>query len=118
MLERIPRGLDPSGAMRPLSGGLLAAYRFAFGVTMLAALAALVYSLLQPTDQVAILALRVVKSLVLIVISAILFRRRQRDGVAAMLALAFLLWTITSSAGIVDQSLTSPALLDRVRFLL
>jgi hypothetical protein len=104
--------------MRPLSGAMLAAYRIAFAVALAAALAALGYSLLNPSADVAVLALRLIKSVVLIVISAILFRRRQRDGVAAMMALAFLLWTITSSSDLPGQSLTSPALLDRVRFVL
>jgi hypothetical protein len=58
-----------------------------------------------------------VKSAVLVCVAAILFCRRQRDPVAALLALAFLTWTITSSFDFGTGA--GPAqLLDRGRFLL
>jgi len=64
------------------------------------------------------LALRLAKSAVLIAVSIILFRRRSRDPIAAMLALAFLLWTISSSSIEVAAFPALPVLLDRLRFLL
>jgi hypothetical protein len=64
-----------------------------------------------------ILALRLAKSAVLIAVSAILFRRRSRDPIAAMLSLAFLLWTISSSIDFATASAWQ-TFLDRLRFLL
>jgi hypothetical protein len=81
------------------------------------ALAAVAISWLDPATGLAILALRLAKSAVLVSVSAILFRRRSRDPVAAMLALAFLLWTASSSIDISSAALL-PAVLDRFRFLL
>jgi hypothetical protein len=64
-----------------------------------------------------VLGLRLVKSAVLLCVSTILLYRRQRDPVAALLALAFLTWTITSSFDFVTSAELAQ-LLDRCRFLL
>ncbi|MFL6829910.1 MAG: hypothetical protein ACJ8D5_04720, partial [Sphingomicrobium sp.] len=61
--------------------------------------------------------LRLVKSAVLVCVAAILLYRRQRDPVAALLALAFLAWTITSSFDF-GTSAEFAQLLDRIRFVL
>jgi len=81
------------------------------------ALAAIARSWIEPSSGTIIVGLRLSKSLVLISVSAILFRRRSRDPVAAMLALAFLLWTASSSIDLSSSALL-PAVLDRFRFLL
>ena len=64
-----------------------------------------------------VLGLRLVKSAILIAVASVLFWRRQRDPVAAILALAFLCWTITSSVDFTSGSVL-PMVLDRLRFLL
>ena len=58
-----------------------------------------------------------VKAAALIAVSSILFRRRRREPVAALLAIAFLLWTISSSVDFTVASGSWPAVLDRFRFL-
>jgi hypothetical protein len=67
--------------------------------------------------QSAIFAIRLVKGLVVLAVSAILLRRRHRDRVAALLSLAFLTWAITSSFDFAAADMV-PQLLDRARFLL
>jgi hypothetical protein len=67
--------------------------------------------------QPVILALRLVKSVVIFSVVIILFRKRQRDPVAALLSLAFLCWTITSSFDFSSREVI-PLALDRIRFLL
>jgi len=74
-------------------------------------------SLIQPITHPAILVLRLLKGAVVITVCGILLRRRRGDPVAAMLSLAFLTWTITSSFDFASTNLL-PMLLDRVRFLL
>ena len=64
-----------------------------------------------------ILGLRLTKSIVLISVSTILFRRRRTDAVAAMLGLSFLLWTSSSSVDFGGTGIIWPILLDRCRFL-
>lgn len=109
----------PAGttSLPPLGGRLLPAYRIIWWLILAAALAAVAFSWVSPEATLAILALRLTKSAVLIAVSALLFRRRQRDPVAAMLSLAFLLWTISSSIDFASAT-GWPALIDRFRFLL
>jgi hypothetical protein len=82
--------------------------------------AILVHALLlaQPAMQPAILGLRLVKAAAILAVATILFRRRQRDPVAALLSLAFLAWTVTSSFDFAASDAVLPLLLDRLRFLL
>jgi len=61
--------------------------------------------------------LRIAKSAVLLCVATILFYRRQADAVAALLALAFLTWTISSSYDFATGAELAQ-LLDRCRFLL
>ena len=109
----------PAGSLSlpPLGGRHLAAYGLVWWLLLALALAAIAQSWMEPSSGTIILGLRLSKSLVLITVSAILFRRRSRDPVAAMLALAFLLWTASSSIDISSSALL-PAMLDRFRFLL
>jgi len=102
----------------PLGGSLLWIYRLIW-LTILSA-AILVHGLLLATTTMepAILGLRLLKALVIFAVATILFRRRQRDPVAALLSLAFLLWTITSSFDFAAANAVLPQLLDRSRFLL
>jgi hypothetical protein len=71
----------------------------------------------QAAMEPAILALRLVKATVIFTVVAILFRKRQRDPVGALLSLALLCWTITSSFDFSSND-PLPLALDRVRFLL
>ena len=107
-------GDPPCAASRKVgprvSGGLGRACNCRFG----AARAAAASSTATPLP---ILVLRLIKAAVLVSVSAILLRRRAKDPVAALLALAFLTWTITSSFDFASSN-ALPLLLDRVRFLL
>ncbi|HYC94506.1 MAG TPA: hypothetical protein VEB39_02280 [Sphingomicrobium sp.] len=114
MPAQLPTGTD---SLPPLGGRLFAAYQLGWWLLLALALAAVVLSWVDPSASVEILGLRLVKSLVLLAVAAILFRRRRRDPVAAMLSLAFLLWTASSSIDFSSGS-TAAALLDRFRFLL
>jgi hypothetical protein len=67
--------------------------------------------------QSVVLSLRLVKSAIVGTVAFVLFWRRQRDPVAAILSLAFLCWIITSSFDFTTAALV-PMLLDRLRFLL
>ncbi len=109
----------PTGtpSLPPLGGRLFAVYRLTWWLLLVAALAAVASSWIQPTTPPEILGLRLAKSIVLIAVAAILFRRRCNDPVAAMLSLAFLLWTVSSSIDFA-AALTWTALIDRCRFLL
>jgi hypothetical protein len=97
-----------------LSGAALIAYRISWlallPVAIVAALA----------DQLAAWSpTRMLETVALLGASAVLFRRRGVDAIAAMIALAFLLWVVTAStawAGMDAAVLL--AVLDRVRFLL
>jgi hypothetical protein len=95
----------------------LLAYRLAWWALAATAGATLAWSLAFPSSAIDIELLRAAKAFVLIAVSAILLRRRCNDPVAAMLALAFLLWTISSSVDFGASSLL-PTLIDRFRFLL
>lgn len=102
----------------PLGGGPLALFRALWWALIIAALGAVAWSLTDGAALPVILGLRIAKSAVLISVAIILFRRRPRDPVAALLGLAFLLWTISSSVNFVlPPGAIWPALLDRVRFL-
>lgn len=114
MPAQLPTGSD---GLPPLGGGLFAVYVLGWWLLLALALAAVALSWIDPTASPEILGLRLAKSLVLLAVAAILFRRRQRDCVAAMLSLAFLLWTVSSSIDFLSGSMLA-ALLDRLRFLL
>jgi hypothetical protein len=108
----------PAGttSLPPLGGRLFAVYRFAWWALATIALAALAWSWVDPHAAIGIALVRTAKAIVLIAVSGILYRRRRTDPVAAMLALAFLLWTASSSVDFVGSSVL-PALTDRFRFL-
>ena len=100
-----------------LRGRLLWAYRIAWVAFAAAALATVALALFDGTMQPVVLGLRLVKSAIVGTVAFVLFWRRQRDLVAAILSLAFLCWTITSSFDFTTAELV-PMLLDRLRFLL
>ena len=100
-----------------LGGRLLGVYRILWVLSAALTLAALAYALPGGAMDPLILGLRLVKSAILIAVASVLFWRRQRDPVAAILALAFLCWTITSSVDFTSGQVL-PMLLDRLRFLL
>ena len=100
-----------------LSGRLLWAYRLLWLVFAAAALAFVGYASVYGSASPVVLALRLTKSAILIGVAVLLFWRRPRDSVAALLALAFLCWTITSSVDFTTADVF-PMLLDRLRFLL
>ena len=109
--------LSTQRSLPPLGGGLLWLYRSLW--VALAGVAVLVHALLltETSMHPAILALRLVKAVVIFAVVTILFRKRQRDPVAALLSLAFLCWTITSSFDFSSRDVL-PQALDRIRFLL
>ena len=111
ILARLQRGLPP------LRGRLLWAYRLLWLAFALGAVATLAAALTDPTTGPLIIGLRAVKSLIVGAAATVLFWRRQRDPVAAILSLAFLCWTITSSFDFTTAAVL-PMLLDRLRFLL
>jgi hypothetical protein len=106
-----------SSSLPPLGGRLFLAYRLIWWALLALAVAVAARSWFEAATPLAIWSLRLVKSAVLIAVSAVLFRRRGRDPVAAMLALCFLLWTVSSSVDFAGAT-GLPALLDRCRFLL
>jgi hypothetical protein len=103
--------------LAPLGGWWVLAYRLLWAILALAALALTSQSLTSVTAHPAFEALRLLKGTVLVGVSAILLWRRKDDLVAALLSLAFLTWTITSSFDFVSAAVV-PTVLDRVRFLL
>ncbi|HXG81765.1 MAG TPA: hypothetical protein VNJ05_08185, partial [Sphingomicrobium sp.] len=107
----------PAGttSLPPLGGRLLAAYRLAWWSLVAAAVVTLAASWFDQASS-GIWPLRTIKAVVLIAVSTILYRRRRTDPVAAMLAIAFLLWTISSSVDFLAASVM-PAIADRLRFL-
>jgi hypothetical protein len=107
-----------SSGLPPLGGRPLAAYRIIWWALFALAVVAAGYSLFEPGSNALILGLRLTKSIILIAVSAILFRRRRTDAVAAMLGLSFLLWTASSSVDFAGTGFAWPILLDRCRFLL
>ena len=112
---QLPAGTN---SLPPLGGRLLFAYRLAWWLLLASALAVAAALQFGGSSHAVILVLRLAKSVVLVAVAAILYRRRQRDPVAAMLALSFLLWTISSSVDFMGPAAaTWPLLLDRLRFL-
>lgn len=109
----------PTGttSLPPLGGRLLAAHRLMWWSLLTVALVAAAQSWIEPATAPQILGLRMAKSAVLVAVATILFRRRGRDPVAALLSLAFLLWTATSSTDFATASAWA-TLADRFRFLL
>lgn len=113
MPVQLPTGTK---SLPPLGGRLFAAYRLIWWALIVVALATVIWSWTLPALSIGIEVLRTTKSIILIAVSAILYRRRRREPVAAMLGLAFLLWTISSSADFAVAS-SLPAAIDRFRFL-
>lgn len=105
-------------SLPPLGGRLLWLYRLLWAAAASSAILVHVLLLAQPAMEPTILGLRLVKAAAVFTVATILFRRRQRDPVAALLSLAFLVWTITSSFDFTASDAILPQLLDRVRFLL
>ena len=103
-----------------LDGRALAASRLVWLAAFAAAAALLGLATLEAPGGAALAMLGAAQGLVLIAVATLLFRRRPRDPVAAMLALAFLLWTITSAAqGLAPRDHAQGLeALDRLRFLL
>ena len=110
-IDAIQRGLPP------LRGRLLWTYRLTWILLAAATLATLALALFDPAVQPLVLGLRLLKSAIVGAVATVLFWRRQRDPVAAILSLAFLCWTITSSFDFTSAAVL-PMLLDRLRFLL
>ena len=100
-----------------LTGGWVSAYRLLSALLALASLGLMVTAFIASDAHPAILALRGLKLIVVISVCAILLKRRASDPVAALLCLAFLTWSITSSVDF-DSTNIAPLLLDRLRFLL
>ena len=115
MKPRAPGALNKS--LPQLRGGLLWLYRALWGALAVGAIAASILVPIQSDVAGSIMAIRALKSVVLLCAATILLLRRGRDPVAALLALAFLAWTITSSFDFATSDLL-PRLLDRFRFLL
>lgn len=113
MPAQLPTGTN---SLPPLGGRLLAAYRLSWSLMLASAIGVVGLSWIDAVAAPEILALRLAKSAVLIAVSVILFRRRSRDAIAAMLSLAFLLWTISSSIDFAAAPAWQ-AMLDRFRFL-
>lgn len=101
----------------PLGGRLVLAYRVTWILLAVVAAAVIAESLHVATAHPAVLALRLVKAAILLSVCAILLRRRASDPVAALLSLALLTWTISSSFDFAATEML-PQLLDRVRYLL
>lgn len=112
-----PTGMCAAKESLPQIGGrLLWSYRVAWIGLAIVGLVASALAAFQQADP-ALLVLKLVKSAVLISVATILLRRRQRDPVAALLALAFLTWTTTSSFDF-GTNVQFAQVLDRCRFLL
>lgn len=113
----VSRVMATQRGLPPLGGGLLWLYRGLW--IAFAAAALIVHALLisDPAMEPAILILRLVKAAMIFAVVTILFRKRQHDPVAALLSLAFLCWTITSSFDFSSRDVL-PLALDRIRFLL
>ena len=109
----LPVGIS---SLPPLGGRLFLVYQLAWWVLAAVAVATLGWSWIGPQAAIGISLVRTAKAVVLIALSAILHRRRRKDPVAAMLGLAFLLWTISSSVDFATSS-PLPGFIDRLRFL-
>lgn len=105
------------GGLPKLSGRSLWAYRIIWVALAAATLATIGFALFQATAQPVVLGLRMLKAMIVGAVAAVLFWRRQRDPVAAVLSLSFLCWMITSTFDFTTSSVL-PMLLDRLRFLL
>jgi hypothetical protein len=101
-----------------LSGRSLTAYRIVWVVALVGALAVAADAGFTVSRAGPAALLRLAQAAVLISVAAILFRRRPRDPVAAMLALAFLIWAITGAQAEAGSFPLWLAALDRLRFLL
>ena len=101
----------------PLGGRLLWAYRIAWFGLAAGALGAIASLAFDGTVHAVLLGLRLAKAVIVGAVAFVLFWRRQRDPVAAILSLAFLCWTITSSFDFTTSAVL-PMLLDSLRFLL
>jgi hypothetical protein len=99
-----------------LSGRLVLAYRIAWFLLAIAAAAVVAQSLHAASTHPTVLALRLVKAAIMLSVCTILLRRRASDPVAALLSLALLTWTVSSSFDFASRELL-PQLLDRVRYL-
>jgi hypothetical protein len=117
LASRFVPAVSPT-SLPPLGGRLLIAYRVAWWALFALAMLAAGYALFEPGSHPLVVILRLTKSVVLVTVSAILFRRRQSDAVAGMLGLSFLLWTASSSVDFAGTGIAWPILLDRCRFLL
>lgn len=104
-------------ALPPLSGRLLWLYRGAWVLLATMTLGAIATAIFDESMPLFVLGLRLTKSAILVAVAFVLFCKRPRDPVAAILALAFLCWTITSSVDFTSTHVL-PMLLDRLRFLL
>jgi hypothetical protein len=111
-----PNEKATQGSLPQLDGKLLWSYRIVWYALAIGAILAFGSSFFQPAHP-AVLGLRLVKSAVLVWVATILLYRRPSDPVAALLALAFLTWTITSSVDFRTKAELAQ-LLDRFRFLL
>lgn len=112
-----PPRADQQRSLAQLGRGLLCTYRVAWAVLVTASLVVLGLSLIESSAHSLIVAVRLLKGAIAVAIAVILLRRRPRDPVAALLCLALLIWTITSSFDF--TSVPQLALfLDRFRFLL
>lgn len=116
-MNRSPAFVSIQRGLLRLSGRSLWAYRAAWLLLTLVAVAALGSTLFDGSVQPLVLGLRLVKSAILLAVALVLFWKRPRDPVAAILALAFLCWTVTSSVDFTSADVW-PMLLDRLRFLL
>jgi len=107
-----------SAGLPVLGGAGLVAFRILWFAALAAALAVQAMASVGGQSAPGIAALGVAQAAVLVTVAAMLFRRRPRDPVAAMLALAFLIWAVTGAAD--GDGPNSPwlAALDRLRFLL
>jgi hypothetical protein len=93
-------------------------YRAAWFALAAIAVGILLLSMLHPAAGALIVGLRLLKAAIVMTVATILFRRRQHDAVAALLSLALLLWTVTSSFDFASSMTGIPTILDRLRFLL
>lgn len=111
------RGAPTETHLPQLRGRWLLAYRLLWGTLAIIAAGVMTASLYRGEAEPAVLLLRLVKSVILIAVCAILLRNRKSDPVAALLSLAFLSWAVTSNFDFASSALL-PMLADRLRFLL
>ncbi len=107
-----------SSGLPELVGRYLIAYRLLWLAALAGALAVAAQTAFQGWREGPAVLLRLAQAAVLVTVAAILIRRRPRDPVAAMLALAFLIWAITGAADEAGPWRVWTAALDRLRFLL